>query len=322
MVLGDRAWVDRAVTEGRPKNKSKKAPILTRHPFLPDGWRVRMWFNKGMNYVVAVSGGVDSVVLLDTLVKSGEHTLIVAHFDHGIRDDSAGDARFVEGLAEKYGLPFESERVELGVGASEEAARSYRYDFLRRIADRHKARIVTAHHQDDLVETIVINFLRGTGWRGLAVLNDSSIERPLLNTRKAGLYGYAVTNGLEWVEDETNATDAYLRNRVRKSTALLADEVRRELVALRVDQCRLSKEISGEASLLITTDRLFLTMVGESVAMELLREYLKGVELSLTRPRLGRLLLAIKTARAGTTFQAGDGVEAVFTNRDFIVKHP
>ena len=79
-------------------------------------------------YIVAVSGGVDSVALLDMLARLSDHELIVAHFDHGIRSDSAEDALFVSGLAEQYGLPFEMRREELGSNASEDLARTRRYD--------------------------------------------------------------------------------------------------------------------------------------------------------------------------------------------------
>ena len=78
-----------------------------------------------MKYLVAVSGGVDSVVLLDML-SGTDHALIVAHVDHGIREDSAADARFVAGLAKRYGLPFVSTELGLGVQASEEQARNGR----------------------------------------------------------------------------------------------------------------------------------------------------------------------------------------------------
>src|SRR3989344_5293986 len=116
-----------------------------------------------MNYIVAVSGGVDSVVLLDMLIKQKEHNLVVAHFDHGIRVDSDADARFVWELAKKYELSFEVRREELGDAASENTARSHRYAFLRDIAKKYSATIVTAHHADDVVETIAINLTRGTG---------------------------------------------------------------------------------------------------------------------------------------------------------------
>jgi tRNA(Ile)-lysidine synthase len=113
-------------------------------------------------YVVAVSGGVDSVVLLDHLAGHPEYELVVAHFDHGIRDDSREDEAFVRSLAEKYNVPFESKREDLGKQASEELARDRRYAFLRSVAGKHNAQIITAHHADDAVETIAINLLRGT----------------------------------------------------------------------------------------------------------------------------------------------------------------
>ena len=76
-----------------------------------------------MKYVLAISGGVDSVVLLDMMSQLNKD-IVVAHFDHGIREDSAADARFVEALANRYGVEFIVERVELGVTASEDLARS------------------------------------------------------------------------------------------------------------------------------------------------------------------------------------------------------
>ena len=107
-----------------------------------------------MKYIVAVSGGVDSMVLLDMMVRAGAGELVVAHFDHGIRPDSHHDAAFVKKIAEQYGLPFESRREVLGETASEALARERRYAFLRHVAKKHNAQIVTAHHLDDLVETV------------------------------------------------------------------------------------------------------------------------------------------------------------------------
>src|SRR6478609_8911137 len=106
-----------------------------------------------MKYVLAVSGGVDSVVLLDMLAKSEEDELIVAHFEHGIRGQSSqDDARFVEALAAKYDVSCEVGYGALGADASEETARTKRYEFLKKIATKHEARLVTAHHQDDVIE--------------------------------------------------------------------------------------------------------------------------------------------------------------------------
>lgn len=275
-----------------------------------------------MKCIVAVSGGVDSVVLLDMLKRSGEHELIVAHFDHGIRPDSAADARFVALLAEKYGVVYETERVELGAGAGEDAARSARYDFLRRLAVKHDATLMTAHHQDDAIETIAINMVRGTGWRGLAVLNDKTILRPLLSRTKSELYAYALEHELEWVEDATNTTDAYLRNRLRKRLNGVDETVKSELVRLWREQARLTGEIDDESARHATTSRYVFTMVDEAAALELLRATLARQSLSLDRPQRRRLLHAIKTAKPGSTCEPGGRMTVRFTPREFIVKYP
>lgn len=262
------------------------------------------------------------MVLLDMLVRSGEHELVVAHFDHGIRLESADDARFVASLAQRYGLSFETERAELGAGASEDTARQARYDFLRRMATKYDATLATAHHQDDVLETIAINLTRGTGWRGLAVMNDMSINRPLLDRPKSKLYDYAVTNGLEWVEDATNASDAYLRNRIRRRLHMLDKHAKTKLVKLWREQCRLAHDIDEEAVRLATKSRHMLTMIDDATALEMLRASLAKESLSLDRPQRRRLLHAIKTARPGSTIEPGSGMAVSFTLREFIVKHP
>lgn len=268
-------------------------------------------------YIVAVSGGVDSVALLDMLTRVPGHELIVAHFDHGIRDDSSDDALFVEELAKEYGLPFETSREALGKSASEQIARERRYLFLRGLAQKHSARIVTAHHADDAIETIAINFKRGTGWRGLAVL-DSDIVRPLLHTHKAELQAYAKNHNLTWREDSTNQSDAYLRNRIRKLVKKLPDDEKRQLLALRHQQLSSRQEIDKEVARLVGPgphySRYFFTHVPKNVAVECLRFVTSA---SLTRPQLERALLAIKTAAVGTTHEAGAGINLSFTTRNF-----
>ena len=275
-----------------------------------------------MKYVVAVSGGVDSVVMLDMLVRAGEKELIVAHFDHGIRSDSSADARFVAALADVYGLQFELGEGKLGDGASEEQARNARYGFLRDIAGSSGGRIATAHHQGDVIETIAINMTRGTGWRGLAVLNDSSIYRPMLGYKKHELYEYAVTHQLEWVEDETNAADTYLRNRIRRRTGQLDSTARRKIVDLWLSQRKLAHAIDQEVDQLKTHSRHFMTMIDEASACEILRGMLAEDSLALTRPQRLRLIHAIKTGAAGSTIEAGFGVRVSLTRGEFIVKHP
>lgn len=270
-------------------------------------------------YVVAVSGGVDSVALLDMLTKVPGHELIVAHVDHGIRPDSADDARFVADLATRYGLPFRLTRVELGEGASEEAARAARYAFLRQIANDHDARIVTAHHANDVIETIAINLHRGTGWRGVAT-HGADIARPLLAVSKAQLHDYARRHNLRWREDSTNQSQRYLRNRIRQHVATLPDDHKRRLLELRTSQLMYKKMIDEEVTRLVgdgpTYSRYFFSHIPEKVAIECLRYVTRG---QLTRPQMQRLLLAIKTTRPTKTYQAGNSIQADFTSRNFTI---
>ena len=271
-------------------------------------------------YIVAVSGGVDSVVLLDILSQQKNYELIIAHFDHGIRPDSHLDAEFVKALADKYNSPFELRREELGPNASEELARDRRYKFLRELADKHKAKIVTAHHSNDVIETIAINLLRGTGWRGLAVL-DSDIIRPLKNKTKAEIIDYAKKRNLKWHDDSTNACDKYLRNRIRQTTAKIDDDIKRQLLCLWATQKSLKKLINDEVGLLVGNgpiySRYFFTHIDESPAIECLRYVTKA---KLTRPQMVKLLHNIKTIQAGKKFSAGGGVKINFTSRNFTVE--
>lgn len=271
-----------------------------------------------MKLIVAVSGGVDSVVLLDMLVRRDKDTLVVAHFDHGIRPDSAEDAEFVGELAASYHLPYETRREELGPGASEELARTRRYAFLREIAQTHGGRIVTAHHMNDIAETVAINVQRGTGWRGLAALDSPDIVRPLLRMTKQELRDYARRRQLTWREDSTNASDAYLRNRLRPK--LQDDEVVRQLAALRARQVELKWQIDYEVAALDLASpysRYFFTNIEPAVAYECLRFATEGL---LTRPQMARARVAIATARPGSVYQAGAGVSLHFTSRHFTVQ--
>ena len=267
--------------------------------------------------LVAVSGGVDSVVLLDKLVKSNDYDLVVAHFDHGIRPDSKGDAQFVAELAAKYRLPFVTEREELGERASEDLARQRRYGFLRREAEKYQATIATAHHLNDIAETVAINLKRGTGWRGLACL-ASDVYRPLLGLTKQEIIDYAEQNNLAWYEDSTNQSTAYLRNRLRPR--LQDPDLVQQLAALRARQVEIRDQTDREIDDLgwkSPYERHSFVMMEPAVASEILRRLVGG---KLTRPQRERLILAIKTAQPGSKFEAGSGVIVQFTSRHFTVQ--
>ena len=177
---------------------------------------------KPGSYIVAVSGGVDSVVLLYALwssyrLSATDYQLVVAHFDHGIRGDSKLDRLFVEALAQEHGLQFVYAEGHLGTECSEARARTARYEFLQKVAKQNEALgIILAHHQDDLLETAILNMLRGTGRKGLTALsNRDNLIRPLLNVPKQAILDYAALHQIEWREDSTNSDTRYLRNHVR-----------------------------------------------------------------------------------------------------------
>ena len=233
-------------------------------------------------YVVAVSGGVDSVVLLDVLSKQKNLVLVVAHYDHGIRKDSSEDRRFVEALAKHYGLPFEYAEGKLGAKTSEAAARAARYKFLEGVKNKHKTdAVITAHHQDDLLETAIINMLRGTGRKGLTSLSSgSSIVRPLLGLTKHELLEYAKANKLDWHEDSTNSDTKYLRNYVRHNiVAKLTAEQRRKLMQI----------IESQRSVNAQLDALLLPQVE---SRELQRSWFAGLPHEVAREAMAAWLRA------------------------------
>lgn len=284
-------------------------------------------------YVVGVSGGVDSVVLLHKLIHDesvwltnlpkGE--IIVAHFDHGIRDDSADDAIFVQKLAEKYGLEYTTKREELGVTSSEEMARRRRYAFLSTVAQQHDGLIMTAHHADDLLETVAINCQRGTGWRGLAVLGRSDVWRPLLSMRKKAILQYAAEHNLQWREDSTNSSQKYLRNRMRAALRMASDDSVEYMALLRSRQAELRDQIEAEGNSVLPAGiyyprHLFIS-IGSDVAVELLRHIcLRHLQDSLTIKQRQQMLHAIKTLHSGRVYEISNGITLRFTKTEFIVE--
>ncbi|PID31710.1 tRNA lysidine(34) synthetase TilS [Candidatus Saccharibacteria bacterium] len=242
-------------------------------------------------YVVAVSGGVDSMVLLDLLAldprqAEGRLRLIVAHFDHGIRPDSALDRQLVGEAAKRYGLRFVYDNGRLGAGASEASARTARYAFLHTLRQAADARaIILAHHQDDVVETAIINMLRGTHRRGLSALRSTDVLlRPFLDVTKQQLYDYARANNLQWREDETNTDQRYLRNRVRQTIVprMTADQ-RVRLLQLIDKSAEIGRTLDEQLAAI--SDRLFddqdqldrhaFQQLPEAVAMELVAAWFR-----------------------------------------------
>lgn len=268
-------------------------------------------------YVVAVSGGVDSVVLLDLLSHQKGLDLVVVHVDHGIREDSGENADFVQRLAKARGFDFYSTTLKLGPHASEENARQKRYEYLLAVKEKVGAKaVITAHHADDVVETMVINILRGTGWRGLASLTSQpDIMRPLLLCRKEELLTYASEHHLDWYHDSTNDSTRYLRNYIRKNIApRLNHEQWHDLYQ---QQCEIKHRIDDEVGRIRSCRRYDYIMWPPSVAIEILRSFLP-----VTRIQAVYALHAIKTAKIHKEIEVGSGYKIVLNRDDFIVINP
>jgi tRNA(Ile)-lysidine synthase len=181
--------------------------------------------------IVAVSGGPDSLSLLHLLAQT-EYSLVVAHYDHGLRPESKDDAQFVAKIANLMGLPFHTEAGDVRAHAAQQnlsteaAARELRYEFLYRLAtDLDAQAVATGHTADDQVETLLINLLRGTGLTGLRGMPYRSLPnqwsqsipllRPLLSYSKQDLLDYCDEVGLQPISDPSNSDPAFTRNRIR-----------------------------------------------------------------------------------------------------------
>jgi tRNA(Ile)-lysidine synthase len=185
--------------------------------------------------LVAVSGGIDSVVLLyglHSLAQKSGLKLLIGHVNHGLRgEESEADQAFVVELGKALGLPVEVARVDLAPAregrssrdrpTTQEAAREARYTALHAMEARHGARwLATGHQADDQAETVLLRILRGTGPDGLGGIPERSpdgrIVRPLLGVSRAEIERFARARRLRWREDASNASDRYARNRLRR----------------------------------------------------------------------------------------------------------
>jgi tRNA(Ile)-lysidine synthase len=180
---------------------------------------------------VACSGGLDSLVLLHLFrfsLRPLGLEVDVAHFDHRMRPESGADAEWISELAKRWGIGLHLDRATTPPH-DEASARALRYIFLEGLVRRgHVERVLTAHHSDDQVETVLFRIVRGTGLEGLAGIPEErkpGILRPFLFFTRAELEGYAEVHGLDPREDETNRSARFARNRVRHTVLPLLEEV-------------------------------------------------------------------------------------------------
>lgn len=195
--------------------------------------REQPWWNNG-SMALAVSGGSDSMALLWFFLNCGIPLRALFHLDHGLRPSSADEALFVKKYCEDLGVTWIGKRIDVTAlrlrgESEEEACRRLRYSFFSEAAEREGILwVASGHTMDDQAETVLMNLCRGAGLRGVAGIppvRDKWV-RPLLGFRRQELRNLLVSQGWDWVEDETNSQCGYLRNRVRHQVLpLLVDLV-------------------------------------------------------------------------------------------------
>jgi tRNA(Ile)-lysidine synthase len=216
--------------------------------------------------LLAVSGGVDSVVLCE-LCKQAGYNFIIAHCNFQLRgEESERDERFVKELGVKYAVEvwfqrFDTEKyADESKLATQEAARKLRYDWFKRLinarlndtvgqesTNKPINYLLTAHHADDNVETLLMNFFRGTGLHGLTGIPEKTgyIRRPLLNFSKDELVAFAKENKLDWVEDSSNLSSKYTRNFLRNEIIPAISKVYPQVKENLLDDINRFKEIEN-----------------------------------------------------------------------------
>ncbi len=222
--------------------EDKVRGYIERHKLISDGERVG----------AAVSGGADSVCMLDILLSLG-YDVCVLHFEHGIRTDgeSERDMLFAEELCRARGIPFYCERADVPSlrekgESTESAARRLRYDFFARMCTEHGIdRVATAHHADDNAETFIFNLLRGSGMSGLMGISPKrapNLIHPMLCLTRSEIDSYISAHSLSFVTDSTNSCTDYTRNKIRREILPLFSAINPEYSSAIARACELMRD--------------------------------------------------------------------------------
>ncbi len=241
----------------------------------------------GEMVVIAVSGGVDSMVLMRVLLALRDLygvSLHVAHLNHGLRGAESTDAaEFVRARCRQHGVPATIWAIDGATlrgrrgGSVQDAARDARYRFLDRVADEEGAtKIAMAHHRDDQAETVLMNLLRGSGTSGLGAIPPvrGRIIRPLIECPRDGIERYALSDGVCYVDDPSNRLLSYRRNQIRLE--LLPELAKRY-------NPRVAEALASAAMILEAEDAVLATMTEEQLASVVSRRSDHEVVLSIPR---------------------------------------
>jgi len=287
----------------------------------------RRQFSPDRQYLIAVSGGRDSVALLHWLIDCGYKKLIVCHLNHQLRSRaSSADARFVEELAGKYhiGLAIESANVRaIAVKKKlsiETAGREARYKFFASVAKRTKcSSIFLAHHADDVVETFLINLFRGSGTTGLAAMRevsnrrldgvDLTIVRPFLGMWRNEIDHFVRAHRLKFREDASNRNLAPLRNRIRH----------RVIPYLEKALGRNIRQAIWRAGVIASEEEAWIeTQLPNSIDAELSPAKMRGLPIALQRRQILNWLRTQNISNVG--FDVVENVRALLDHKSQVAK--
>ena len=285
--------------------------------------------------VVAVSGGIDSSVLLDAVLRlrTPGHHIVVASVDHGTGDAATEATARAVATAARHGVPAISERLPLG-RHDEATLRAGRWSFLKRVGAAQDATVVTAHTRDDHIETVFMRAMRGAGARGLAgLLASSPVERPLLAHTRQTIRAYADRRGVEFTEDPSNQSLAFFRNRVRHqllpALRRVAPAFEEQIFDLSVCAAALRTEVDSVARLFeietrpsrVVIDAAALGDLPDESVRLLLPSLLGRAGITLDRRGLVRLASVVRST-PGSRGQLSGGFEAVRSRSEVTVLRP
>jgi tRNA(Ile)-lysidine synthase len=299
-------------------------------------------------YAVALSGGRDSVALLDAVVdatRERRRAVVALHVHHGLSPNADAWSAHCAALCATYAIPFVERRVTVpraSRASIEASARAVRYDALAAAAaDASAAAVLLAHHRDDQAETLLLQLLRGAGPHGLAAMPKARVDargivwvRPLIDTPRAAVEAYVAARGLRYVDDESNADARYVRNalrhRVAPSLAALAPGYSATLARaaeLQADAARLADDLaSADACGAIdengALDRAVLAALPDHRARNLLRWYLRQHGLPPpSHARVAAMLAQLAHARADSRVRLAHAGVEIGVHRERVVIH-
>jgi tRNA(Ile)-lysidine synthase len=275
--------------------------------------------------ILAVSGGRDSMVLLNCIIKEkifASSNLIIGHISHNIRSnkETQKDLEVVKRACKKHNIKLEHREIDpkywqIHKGNQEARARTLRYQLLESVRQQHKADvIITAHHQDDQIETICINYLRGAGLKGLCGMPTSNfrkIVRPLLQISQQEIKKYQEQNQIEFTEDKSNKDSKYLRNQVR---LFLQSHSAQEVITL----SRQAEKLYIAQWLHLLNEPIRTNITNKQVCFQ--RQQLKGVQPNLVALLIHHLTQNTSLQRSTTINAIGTAIKSQKSGQEFYSK--